>query len=31
MLWDPEKHHGEPTSLEVIKDVMKALVLRGIE
>lgn len=31
MLWDPEKHHGEPTSLEVIKDVMKTLVLRGIE
>lgn len=31
MLWDPDKHHGEPTGLEVIKDVMKALVLRGIE
>lgn len=31
MLWDPEKHHGEPTSLEVFKDVMRALVLRGIE
>lgn len=31
MLWDPEKHHGEPTSLEVIKDVMRVLVLRGIE
>lgn len=31
MLWDPEKRHGEPTSLEVIKDVMRALVLRGIE
>ena len=31
MLWDPEKHHGEPTSLEVIKDVMRTLVLRGIE
>ncbi|MCH5168870.1 MAG: GNAT family N-acetyltransferase [Prevotellaceae bacterium] len=31
MLWDPEKHHGEPTSLDVIKDVMKTLVLRGIE
>ena len=31
MLWDPDKHHGEPTSLEVIKDVMKTLVLRGIE
>lgn len=31
MLWDPDKHHGEPTSLDVIKDVMKALVLRGIE
>lgn len=31
MLWDPDKHHGEPTSLEVIKDVMRTLVLRGIE
>lgn len=31
MLWNPETHHGEPTSLDVIKDVMKALVLRGIE
>ena len=31
MLWDPDKHHGEPTSLEVFKDVMRALVLRGIE
>ena len=31
MLWNPETHHGEPTSLNVIKDVMKALVLRGIE
>lgn len=31
MLWDPEKHHGEPTSLEVFKDVMRVLVLRGIE
>lgn len=31
MLWDPEKHHGEPTSLEVIKDVMRTLVLRGIQ
>lgn len=31
MLWDPERHHGEPTSLEVIKDVMRTLVLRGIE
>lgn len=31
MLWDPEKHHGEPTSLEVIKDVMRQLVIRGIE
>lgn len=31
MLWDPDKHHGEPTSLEVIKDIMRTLVLRGIE
>jgi len=31
MLYDPEKHKGEPTSLEVFKAVMKALVLRGIE
>ncbi len=31
MLYDPEKHRGEPTSLEVFKRVMKALVLRGIE
>ena len=31
MLWDPDKHKGEPTSLEVIKDVMRTLVLRGIE
>ncbi len=31
MLWDPDKHHGEPTSLEVFKDVMRQLVLRGIE
>ena len=30
MLWDPDKHKGEPTSLEVIKDVMRTLVLRGI-
>lgn len=31
MLWDPDKHHGEPTSLETFKEVMRALVLRGIE
>ncbi len=31
MLYDPEKHRGEPTSLTVFKDVMKALVLRGLE
>ncbi len=31
MLYDPEKHRGEPTSLNVFKDVMKALVLRGLE
>ena len=31
MLYDPEKHRGEPTSLEVFKEVMKALVLRGLE
>ena len=30
MLWDPDKHKGEPTPLEVIKDVMRTLVLRGI-
>lgn len=31
MLWDPQKHKGEPTSLQVIKDVMRTLVLRGLE
>lgn len=31
MLYDPEKHKGEPVSLELIKEVMKVLVLRGIE
>lgn len=31
MLYDPEKHQGEPTSLKVFKDVMKQLVLRGLE
>lgn len=29
MLYDPDKHRGEPTSLVVFKDVMKQLVLRG--
>ncbi|MEE1222065.1 MAG: GNAT family N-acetyltransferase [Bacteroidaceae bacterium] len=31
MLYDPDKHRGEPTSLVVFKDVMKQLVLRGLE
>ncbi len=31
MLYDPDKHRGEPTSLKVFKDVMKQLVLRGLE
>ncbi len=31
MLWDPEKHHGGPTALQVFREVMRALVLRGIE
>ncbi|MCF0197983.1 MAG: GNAT family N-acetyltransferase [Bacteroidaceae bacterium] len=31
MLYDPDKHRGEPTSLEVFKKIMKALVLRGLE
>ncbi len=31
MLYDPEKHRGEPTSLSVFKDVMRQLVLRGLE
>lgn len=31
MLYDPDKHKGEPVSLELIKEVMKILVLRGLE
>ena len=31
MLYDPEKHHGEPIPLELIKEIMKVLVLRGLE
>ena len=30
MLYDPEKHHGEPTPIEVFQDVIKTLTLRGI-
>lgn len=31
MLYDPEKHHGEPTPIEVFQDVIKTLTMRGIE
>ncbi|MCF0196679.1 MAG: GNAT family N-acetyltransferase [Bacteroidaceae bacterium] len=31
MLWDPDAHKGEPISIEIIKEVMRTLVLRGIE
>lgn len=31
MLYDPEKHHGEPTPIEVFQDVIKTLAMRGIE
>lgn len=31
MLYDPDMHKGEPVSLELIKEVMKVLVLRGLE
>ena len=30
MLYDPEKHTGEPTPIEVFQDVIKTLTLRGI-
>ncbi len=30
MLYDPDKHHGEPTSTEVFQQVMKTLVRRGL-
>ena len=31
MLYDPEKHKGEPTPIAVFQDVIKTLTLRGIE
>lgn len=31
MLYDPEKHTGEPTPIAVFQDVIKTLTLRGIE
>ena len=31
MLYDPEKHQGEPTPIAVFQDVIKTLTLRGIE
>ena len=31
MLYDPEKHIGEPTPIEVFQDVIKTLTLRGIQ
>ena len=31
MLYDPEKHQGEPTPIAVCQDVIKTLTLRGIE
>ena len=31
MLYDPEKHTGEPTPIEVFQDVIKTLTLRGIQ
>jgi hypothetical protein len=31
MLYDPEKHTGEPTPSEVFQDVIKTLTLRGIQ
>jgi len=30
MLYDPDKHQGEPTPIEVFQDVIKTLTLRGI-
>jgi hypothetical protein len=31
MLYDPEKHTGEPTPSEVFQDVIRTLTLRGIQ
>lgn len=31
MLYDPEKHQGEPTPIAVFQDVIKTLTLRGID
>lgn len=31
MLYDPEKHTGEPTPIEVFQDVIKTLTLRGVQ
>ena len=31
MLYDPEKHQGEPTPIAVFQDVIKTLTLRGLE
>lgn len=31
MLYDPEKHKGEPTPIEVFQDVIRTLTLRGIQ
>lgn len=31
MLFDPDLHQGEPIKIDVIKDVMRTLVIRGIE
>lgn len=31
MLYDPEKHSGEPTPIEVFQDVIRTLTLRGIQ
>ena len=30
MLYDPKKHKGEPTPIEVFQDVIKVLTLRGL-
>jgi hypothetical protein len=30
MLYDPEKHKGEPTPANVFQDVMKTLAKRGL-
>lgn len=31
MLYDPEKHKGEPTPIEVFQDVIRTLTIRGIQ